>query len=166
MKQAIRTNIMRWAFNLFPAYLGTGARVVYLAPDWQQVTVKLPLSWRTRNPFGTLFGGSMYAAVDPVYVVMLTRLLGRSYIVWDKAASIRFKWPGRSALYAKFSLPDAEIALIKRELAVHTAINRVYNVTLTDKNGVIHATIEKTLYIATRGAVRNTSDVAAQPVTS
>src|SRR2546422_8429965 len=56
---------------------------------------RLPLSWRTRNYVGTIFGGSMYGAVDPVYMVMLIKLLGPGYTVWDKAAAIRFRRPGR-----------------------------------------------------------------------
>jgi hypothetical protein len=36
-------------------------------------------SWRTRNYVGTIFGGSMYSAVDPIYMVMLTRRLGKDY---------------------------------------------------------------------------------------
>jgi hypothetical protein len=49
--------------------------------------VKLPLWWRTRNVVGTIFGGSIYAAVDPFYMLMLIKVLGREYVVWDKAAA-------------------------------------------------------------------------------
>ena len=61
-----------------------------------EVRVKLPLNWRTRNYVGTIFGGSLYGAVDPVYMIMLMKVLGRDYVVWDKAASIRFRrWTTR-----------------------------------------------------------------------
>jgi hypothetical protein len=36
----------------------------------------------------------MYSAVDPIYMVMLIRRLGKDYVVWDKAASIQFKKTG------------------------------------------------------------------------
>ena len=81
---------MRWGFNVFPAYRGTGARVTYISADWREVRVALPLSWRTRNYVGTIFGGSLYGAVDPMYMIMLIRILGPGYTVWDKAATIRF----------------------------------------------------------------------------
>ena len=60
-----------------------------------EVRVKIPLNWKTRNGVGTIFGGSLYAAVDPIYMTMLIKLLGPDYLVWDKSAAIRFLKPGR-----------------------------------------------------------------------
>ncbi len=116
MFDAFRARLYRLGFNLFPAYRGTGGRVMYVAPDWQEVHIKLPLSWRTRNYVGTIFGGSIYAAVDPFYMMMLLKTLGDEYVVWDKEAEIRFKKPGRETLYAKFRLSDEELEAIRAEL--------------------------------------------------
>jgi hypothetical protein len=138
---------MRWGFNLFPAFRGTGARVTYIADDFREVRVKLPLSWRTRNYVGTIYGGSLYGAVDPHYMIMLIKILGQDYTVWDKAATIQFKKPGRGTLYARFVLSEEEIVTIRRLLETEPSIDRTYRVDLTDADGVIHATVEKTIYI-------------------
>ena len=138
---------MRWGFNLFPAYRGTGGRVTYIAADYREVRVALPLSWRTRNYVGTIFGGSLYGAVDPIYMIMLIKLLGRAYTVWDKAATIRFLRPGRSTLHATFRIPEAETREIERLLEAERSIDRVYSVELKDAAGVVHAGIEKTIFI-------------------
>lgn len=138
---------MRWGFNLFPAYRGTGARVTYMSGDWREVHVKLPLNWRTRNYVGTIFGGSLYGAVDPHYMIMLIKILGPDYIVWDKAATIRFKKPGRGTLFARFAISGEEIAEIRRLLETVPSIDRFYRVELTDAEGVVHAEIDKTIYI-------------------
>ena len=95
MPESWQTRFARWAFNWFPAYRGTGAPVTYIAADWREVRIRLPLNWRTRNYVGTIFGGSLYGAVDPIYMIMLIKALGPDYIVWDKAATIRFLRPGR-----------------------------------------------------------------------
>ena len=94
MPESLSSRLLRWKFNLFPAYRGTGARIDYIADDFREIRVRLRLSWRTRNAVGTIFGGSMYGAVDPVYMIMLMRLLGREFVVWDKSAEIRFLKPG------------------------------------------------------------------------
>ena len=138
---------MRWGFNFFPAFRGTGARVTYMSGDFREVHVKLPLNWRTRNYVGTIFGGSLYGAVDPHYMIMLIKILGPDYIVWDKAATIRFKKPGRGTLYAHFVIPEEEIETIRRLLATEPSIDRVYRVDLVDESGVVHAEVEKTVYI-------------------
>ncbi|MCS7058702.1 MAG: DUF4442 domain-containing protein [Meiothermus sp.] len=142
-----RSRLWRWGFNLFPAYWGTGGRVVYIAPDWREVHVALPLNWRTRNYVGTLFGGSMYGAIDPVYMLMLIHNLGPDYVVWDKAATIRFRRPGRTTLYARFILTEEELQTIRRLACEQSSLDRVYPVELVDRLGVVYASFEKTLYV-------------------
>ncbi|HKD19580.1 MAG TPA: DUF4442 domain-containing protein [Thermoanaerobaculia bacterium] len=140
----------RLAFNLHPAWRGTGARVTWIAPDWREVRVQVPLNRRTRNLVGTIFGGSLYAAADPVYMVMLMRNLGPEYVVWDKAATIRFLKPGRWTLHARFVLDAAELDAIRTALETQEKIDRVYTVDLVDAGGVVHATVEKTIHIRRR----------------
>jgi hypothetical protein len=50
------------SFYVFACYRGTGGRAQYVAEDWSEVHLDLPLSWRTCNYVGTIFGGSMYSA--------------------------------------------------------------------------------------------------------
>jgi hypothetical protein len=145
---------MRWGFNLFPAFRGTGARVTYMSGDWREVHVKLPLNWRTRNYVGTIFGGSLYGAVDPHYMIMLIKILGPDYVVWDKAATIRFKKPGRGTLHARFVIPEEEIQTIRRRLETEASVDRIYRVDLVDEAGVVHAEVEKTVYIRRKDAAR------------
>jgi acyl-coenzyme A thioesterase PaaI-like protein len=150
MRETWRGRVLRWRFNLFPAYRGTGGRVKYIADDLSEVRVELPLSWRTRNYVGTIFGGSLYGATDPFYMIMLMHRLGRDYVVWDKAASIRFRKPGRSKLFATFNIDDDEVRAVKELAASGDPVDRVYTIDLVDKEGAVHAAIEKTIYIRKR----------------
>ena len=147
MPESWGTRRYRWAFNLFPAYRGTGAIITYIAHDWREVRVKLHLNLWTRNYHGTLFGGSMYGAIDPIFMIMLIQILGKGYVVWDKAANIQFKKPGRSTLYAHFLIDQAEIDAIQETLQTERSLDRVYRVDLVDKAGVVHATAEKVIYV-------------------
>lgn len=90
MPESFKSKLLRYRFNLFPAYKRTGARVSYIANDYKQIKIVLPLNWKTVNVVGTIFGGCIYASIDPMYMLMLMRILGKDYIVWDKAANI--KW--------------------------------------------------------------------------
>jgi acyl-coenzyme A thioesterase PaaI-like protein len=122
-------------------------RLKYVAKDFREIRLEVPLDWRTRNYVGTIFGGSMYGAVDPVCMLALIKNLGSSYEVWDKAATIKFKKPGRSTLHAAFRLDQEEIDLIHKELSRTDSIDRVYNIDLTDEKGTACATVEKTIHI-------------------
>jgi hypothetical protein len=150
MPESPRTRLFRWAFNLWPCYWGTGARVTFIASDWREVRVRLPLSWRTRNYVGTIFGGSLYAAVDPFYMIMLMKTLGPGFVVWDKAASVRFRKPGRGALTAIFRLDEPELDEIRRLLREQPKVDRTYRLELVDTAGVVHAEVDKVIHISTR----------------
>ena len=147
MPESIKSTFLRWGFNLFPAYCSTGARITYISHDYREVVVRLPLSWQTRNVVGTIFGGSMYAAVDPVYMLMLIKNLGPDYVVWDRSACIDFKKPGRTALFARFRIEVAELDTIRRELEQVRHVDRVYHVDLVDEQGTVHASVEKVVYV-------------------
>jgi acyl-coenzyme A thioesterase PaaI-like protein len=147
MAESFASRRMRWGFNLFPAYRGTGARITYISSDYREVRVRLPLSWRTRNYVGTIFGGSLYGAVDPIYMIMLIKILGPGYAVWDKSATIRFRRPGRGTLFGRFFLPEEEIRTIRELADRRPSIDRLYTVDLADAEGVVHASFEKTIYI-------------------
>lgn len=148
MTESLRTRAFRWAFNFWPCYRGTGARVTYIAAHWREARIRLPLSLRTRNYVGSIFGGSLYAAVDPFYMLMLIHNLGPDYVVWDKAASIRFRRPGRATLTATFRLDEAELQEIRDLLQDLPKVDRTYTIELVDKEGVVHAVVEKVVHIA------------------
>ena len=151
MPESFQSRLLRWKFNLFPAYRGTGARITYIASDYREVRVKLPLSWRSRNYVGSIFGGSLYGAVDPVYMIMLIKLLGPDYIVWDKSAEIRFLKPGRGTLYATFRIDEEELQSI-RKATESGPVDRTYNVELVDAGSVSHVAVTKTIYVRRKGS--------------
>ena len=145
--ESLRTRLWRHAFNLVPSYRGTGARVDHIGADWGYVRIRVPFNWRTRNAVGTIFGGSLYAAIDPVYMTMLRRILGDGFTVWVKSAAIEFIKPGRDTLYAEFELATEETDRIRNRLAPDESTDSEFLVSLVDKGGVVHAACRKTVYV-------------------
>lgn len=162
MPESLRTRMTRiFITRFFPAFRGTGGRITYIADDWREVRVDVPLSLRTRNYVGTIFGGSLYGAVDPIYMVMLIKLLGPGYTVWDKSAAIRFRKPGRSTLHARFTLDDAELDAIRDALKTERAVDRTYRIELVDDEGTVHAEVEKVIHIRPRRRAASAEPAAA-----
>jgi acyl-coenzyme A thioesterase PaaI-like protein len=147
---AIANKLRCWSFYLFGCYRGTGGRLKYIAEDWSEVRLEIPLSRRTRNYVGTIFGGSLYSAVDPIYMLMLIRRLGPEFLVWDKSANIQFKKPGRETLHARFLVSNDELAAVRSALESQRSIDRSYTVDLVDGSGTVCATVEKIIYIRRR----------------
>ncbi len=137
----------RTMLNLWPPLLGAGIRVTRIAPDWREVDVEMKLRWWNRNYVGTHYGGSLYSLADPFFMVMLIENLGNDYIVWDKAATIRFKKPGRGTVFASFRLSEDQISEIRQALTTREKIERVFTVEVKDASGTIIAEVEKLLHV-------------------
>jgi acyl-coenzyme A thioesterase PaaI-like protein len=148
--ESLTTRSFRMMLNAWPCYWGTGGKVTYLASDWSEARIELKLGLRTRNYVGTIFGGSLYGSIDPIYMLMLLKVLnkgGNEYIVWDKAASIRFRRPGKGRLEAVCRLSPEEIAAIRELATREKSVDRIYVVEFKDADGNVCAVIEKTLYV-------------------
>ena len=132
-------------------YRRSTARVHEVSKDLSQITIKLPLSWKNKNYVGTIFGGSMFAAVDPIPMVQLINLLDEDYVVWDKSAVIKFKRPAKETLYANFVFGKDEIETIKARVGKEREIEIVKSTWLTNRDGDKEfCLVEKTLYIANK----------------
>ena len=83
------------------------------------------------------------------------KVLGPEYVVWDKAATIQFRRPGRDTLYAAFHLTDDVVAAIHRALAERGKAEWRFTTELVDASGQIHASCEKVVSIHHRAAPRS-----------
>jgi hypothetical protein len=146
MKKALKPHL-RILMNLWPPFLGAGIRVKRLQGDWKAIDVEMKLRRWNANYFGTHYGGSLYSMSDPFIVLMLVESLGPGYIVWDKAASIRFRSPGRGTVSAEFRLAGDEVEEIRQALEVAEKIERTFQVEIKEKSGTVVAEVEKLVHI-------------------
>lgn len=144
--------VLRFLGNMWVPFLGMGIRILVVREDYKFIRVRLNRSWYNSNYVGTQFGGAIYAMTDPFYMLMLINILGNGYIVWDKAASIRFKKPGRSDLFAEFALLDSEIEEIQQKLLRAEKMDWKKTVLVTDSDGTVIAEVEKTVNIRRKAA--------------
>jgi len=158
--------LFRQVLNFWPCIRGTGGRVTELAPDFTRIVVTLRLNWRTRNVVGTIFGGSMMASTDPMLMLMLHRILGKAYVVWDKSTVTRFKRPATRTLRAEFVLAPQTLAEVRQAVAERGEADFTWTIQYKDEAGVVHAEFDKTLYVARKAfykaklAARNAPPVA------
>ena len=143
MKKSLLLKLM----NFWPPFMGAGIRVDYMAPDYHEIKVSMKLRFWNRNYVNTHYGGSLYSMTDPFYMLMLMQIMGRDYIIWDKAASIRFKKPGKGRVTATFSLTPEQIEGYKEQLKTNEKIEPVLMVKIFDEENHTVAEVEKVLYI-------------------
>ena len=152
---------LRRAVNLWPPFVGMGIRVKRVAPDMKAIDVEMKLRWWNANYVGTHFGGSLFAMTDAFYMLMLMANLGRDYIVWDKAASIRYRKPGRGTVRAEFRLTEAEIGDIREKLKTLPKYEPKFTVEVRDEQGIVIAEVEKLLHVRKREGLAVATEAAA-----
>lgn len=143
--------LFKYGFNFSPMYRRSTAKIVSVSSNLKNISIKLPLNWKNRNYVNTIFGGSMFAAVDPIPMVQLMYLLGKNYVVWDKSANIQFKRPGNQNLYAVFTYTQEEVDFIKKSVENHNEVEIVKTTQLTNKRqDKVFCVVDKTIYIASK----------------
>src|SRR5258708_3521018 len=136
----------------YPPFIGAGIRVRRISEDFRRFDVEMPLKFWNRNYVGTHFGGSLYAMTDPWFMFILMHNLGDDFIVWDKAATIRFKRPGKGLMKATFQISAERLAEIRAQAEAEGKIEPVFNVSVTDSEGTVIAEVEKLLYVRKKDA--------------
>ncbi|WP_040280672.1 DUF4442 domain-containing protein [Psychroserpens damuponensis] len=140
--------IYKYGLNWSPMYRRSTARVIEVSDDLHKVVITMKPSWKNRNYVGSIFGGSMLSATDPIYMIQLMQILGDDYVVWDKAVEARYKKPAKSKIFGEFIFSEEDIITIKQDLEKKNEIDLVKSMNLVDDKRQIIATFNKTMYVA------------------
>jgi hypothetical protein len=132
--------------NLYPPFLGAGVRVRWV-PGRLAVEVSMGLHWWNRNYVGTHFGGSLYTLCDPFYMLLVMWGLGGGYIVWDKAAEIHFRRPGRGRVHARFAVSAERLEEIRRGVEEHGKVEPRFVAEVRGEDGELVARVDKLLHV-------------------
>ena len=132
--------------NWWPPLLAAGISVRW-GRDYRSADVTMRLRFWNRNYVGTHYGGSLYSMTDPFYMLMLMENLGSDYIVWDKAASIRFRKPGKGTVRAKFRLTEQQLEEIRGKLTSQEKYEPIFVIDVRDEAGNVIAEVQKTIHI-------------------
>ena len=144
-----RAFLFKYGFNFSPMYRRSCSRVVDVTKDLKAIRIRLKYSYKNKNYVGSIFGGSLFSAVDPFPMVQLINIIDRDYVIWDKAAQIRFRRPAFEDLYADFTYTDVELKEIRKRVQQEKEIEIIKSTSLRNKSGdTVFCTVDKTLYIA------------------
>lgn len=146
-----RAEALRLGLTLYPPYVGAGIACVHVSPDLRRLEMTLTLRWFNRNFVGTHFGGSLFSMCDPHHMVLLIEAIGDRCVVWDKAATIRFRRPGRGVVRAVFEVPQERIdGILARLDAGARSVDETFLVEVVDAEGKVVAEVEKVVYVRRR----------------
>lgn len=139
--------LLKRILNLYPPYLGAGVKVTYISEDWRELRVSMSLRWFNRNAVGTHFGGSLYSMIDPHLMLLLMQLLGKEYLVWDKAANIEFIKASKRKLTSVIKVSNKDLEVIKKNTDNGEKYFSNFIVEIRDEDNDLVTRVKKTIYI-------------------
>ena len=98
--------------NLFPPLLINRIRIAEADTEFKNLRVTVNYSWLNKNIQKSIFGGSIFSAIDPFYAVMYWQIFNSKNIpmtIWIKKAEIDYIKTARSNLYMDFKLTENDI---------------------------------------------------------
>ncbi|KTD18701.1 Uncharacterised protein [Legionella lansingensis] len=138
---------LRLILNCYPPFWGAGIHVEVITKDFSFARVSMVFRWYNKNYMRTQFGGSLYSMTDPFFALMLIHRLGPDYVVWDKHGEINYIKPGKTRVYADFSISEEELQTVKQVVAENGKHLPVFHTKIYDSSKEVIATIKKTLYV-------------------
>lgn len=148
----MKQKLFYFLMNFWPPFLGSGISFKVRKQNPLVFKVRLKFSFYNRNYVGVQYGGSLYSMCDPWFMLILMDALGPDFIVWDKAASIKFLKPGKSSVYATFEISPEQIELIKQDAIKNSKVEPQIDVTIFDDKNQQIAVVTKTLWVKSKRA--------------
>ena len=143
----VSPKLFKQLLNFYPPYLGAGVKVDYIRENWKELQVSMALRWYNKNAVGTHFGGSLYSMIDPHVMLLLMRLLGREYLVWDQSAEIEFVKATKKRVRAIIRISDRDLDEIIRNTAKGEKYFAKFLLDIKDEDQELVAKVTKVIYV-------------------
>ena len=141
---------IRYALNLFPPLLFNRISIKSISENFMEIKVRVRFSWMNKNFQQTIFGGTIFSAVDPYFPTMYWHIFSRKKLpmeVWVKSAEINYKSPADSDLFLMFKLNEKDIQAALNGLQKDGKFEVWHNVEAVNSDNIICAEAKVLVYI-------------------
>jgi len=146
----VSENMLKWLMRLYPPLLFQRIWVQRFDKGFRGVKVKVSKSWLNKNYNGSIFGGTIFAAADPFYPVLLDRILKSKtsrFRIWSKSSRIDFLKPALSDLYFEITLSDEDIAIARKTLANNGKYEKSFSLNIYNDRDEVCVSLLNEVYI-------------------
>jgi len=143
-------NALTWVMRLYPPFLFQRIWIRKFHKGYQAVDVRVRRSFLNRNSNGSIFGGTIFSATDPLYALLFGQLMRRRgfrTIVWLKSAQIRYLKPAMTSLTITVRISDEQVREVEQTLINNGKFVKVFSVELLDRTGEVCAVADNEVYI-------------------
>ncbi|MFD2595679.1 PaaI family thioesterase [Sphingobacterium griseoflavum] len=142
---------LKWVLRFYPPFFFQRIWVKRVYPDFRQLDMKIHKSLLNRNSNGTIFGGTIFAAIDPIHTLLFDQIFRRKGIkrtvTWLKSARIEYLKPGRKSLYFSVRISDEELNRALQAITESGKLVQTFEVLIYDANDTLCARSANEIYI-------------------
>jgi len=142
---------LKWMMRLYPPLFFQRIWVRKVHADFKRMDIRIVKSWLNGNHNSTIFGGTLFTAVDPMHAVLLAQILYRKGITkivsWSKSTKIAYLKPVRKSVDFSIQLRDHEIDEVLELVRKHGKVVRTFEVEILDRDGLCCARSQNEIYI-------------------
>ena len=134
----ISENSLKWLMRLYPPMLFQRIWVKKIDTDFRGIDVKINRSLFTTNLGSATFGGTIFAATDPFYALLIGQIMqhkGFKITVWLKSAEIQYLKPARKDLHYSIKIDDEMIKEVEQAISNEGKFVKTYPIEIFDTIG-------------------------------
>ena len=103
----LKADELKRMLNLWFPFLVNRIKILNISEDFSEMKVRLKHSFWNRNPYKTVWGGSITSAMDPFYPIMMKQIMLRKDIRTDffsKAINVEFIRKVNTNIFFQFKI--------------------------------------------------------------
>lgn len=139
----VSENTLKWLMRFYPPMFFQRIWVKKICKGFTGIDVRINRSLFTTNLGNSIFGGTIFAAADPFYALLLGQLMQRRgfrVTVWLKSAQINYLKPGRTDLNYSIRISEADVQEVAVVLKEEGKFIRSFPIEIYDRHGELCVT--------------------------
>ena len=143
--------ILKWVMRIYPPFLFQRIWVQRIHKDFNGIDVKIFKSFLNINSNKTLFGGTIFSALDPIHSILLDQIFKlkgmKNTVAWLKSAQISYLKPGTTNLHFSIQLNPQDIEEAYATIQTNGKVIKTFTTEVFDKNGIKCTVCHNEVYI-------------------
>lgn len=147
----VSPNTLKWGLRLYPPLFFQRIWVRRIMDSFLGADVKINKSLMNINSNKTIFGGTIFSAIDPFYPILLDQYFKHQGIsrtvAWLKTAHIDYIKPGKYDLEVSIRLNNQILEETLKTIKKEGKVVRTFQTQVFDKHGTLCAVAHNEVYI-------------------
>jgi len=147
----VTPTMLKWVMRFYPPFLFQRIWVQDVAADFKSIDIKIKKSFLNLNANKTIFGGTIFSALDPIHSILLDCIFKQrgieKTVAWLKSAQIQYLKPGTTDLCFRVSLKEHEIVDALEDIKHNGKVVKTFKTEIFDMTGLKCVECQNEIYI-------------------